>query len=543
MAIHQSGQLLKKIFSRYPQGSLPEQFSFPALYSDLSIDMSFHNHNRDLRHDTDFMIVVSPIDNQLLAITKKVMTNELDTQVSLAYQAYLQWRQFPAPLRGDLVRLFGIQLRENKSTLAELISVECGKILQESLGEVQEAIDICDYAVGLSRQLYGLTIVSERPEHRMMEQWHPLGVIGIITAFNFPIAVWAWNAAIALICGNTLLWKPSEKTPLCALACQEIFNQSVSLFNHAHRLEPEPKYRQLPQPLSSVALGDYHAGESISAHENIPLVSATGSVAMGKKVAQSVAARLGRSLLELGGNNAMIVSAQANMALAVRAIVFSAVGTCGQRCTSLRRLIVHESIVDELIEKLLAAYQHVVIGDPLDASTLMGPLIDLHAYKIMEEAVLTAKSQGGQLLTGGELLCANTLGGVYVNPAIIAIDGGSFLLRQETFAPILYISTYQTLMQAIVMNNQVPQGLSSAIFSDDLREVELFLSFMGSDCGIANVNIGTSGAEIGGAFGGEKDTGGGRESGSDTWKNYMRRSTNTINYSNNLPLAQGILFD
>ena len=501
---------------------------YPSLFSDCDIK------GKDISslEELEALTVRSPVDNKALAYINMADPSQLDTQVALAHEAFLKWRLIPAPRRGELVRLLAEGFREHKEVLAELISLECGKILQESLGEIQEAIDICDFAVGLSRQLHGLTIASERPSHRMMEQWHPLGVVGIITAFNFPIAVWAWNAALALVCGNTLVWKPSEKTPLCAIACQEIFNEAAR------------KIDGLPQPLSSVVIGDSHIGQQLAEHRLLPLVSATGSVAMGRKVAQTVAARLGRSLLELGGNNAMIVTPSADLELAVRAILFSAVGTCGQRCTTLRRLIVHEDIETELSARLVKAYQSVSIGDPLDPDLLVGPLIDERAFGQMMDALKVARQQGGEPLVGGERVREQVPeGGYYVQPAIIKMPAHAAILQEETFAPILYVISYSDLDEAIDIHNKVPQGLSSAIFSNDLREVEIFISARGSDCGIANVNIGTSGAEIGGAFGGEKDTGGGRESGSDAWKNYMRRATNTVNYGSDLPLAQGIKFD
>jgi aldehyde dehydrogenase (NAD+) len=416
--------------------------------------------------------------------------------------------------------------------LATVVTYEAGKIVQESLGEVQEMIDICDFAVGLSRQLYGRTIASERPAHRLAEQWHPLGPIGVISAFNFPVAVWAWNAAIALVCGDPVVWKPSEKTPLSALACQCLF---VRVANEM----------DVPPHLSSVVLGAADVGQALAADARLPLISATGSIPMGRSVATSVAGRLGRSLLELGGNNAMVVAPSADLGLAVRAVVFAAVGTCGQRCTSLRRLIVHESVAPQLVGKLSEIYKRLKIGDPREDSTLVGPLIDSRSGEAMQSALQSAQEQGGRLVCGGNAATGDGIpsGGVYVQPAIVEIGADAAIVQHETFAPILYVLRYSELDQAISIHNNVPQGLASAIFTSDVREAELFCSAMGSDCGIVNVNIGTSGAEIGGAFGGEKETGGGRESGSDAWKAYMRRATNTVNYSTELPLAQGIQFD
>lgn len=475
--------------------------------------------------------LVSPIDGGKIGSLEQVSTTQVAEAIEASKHAFLALRQIPAPRRGELVRQLGNAFRDRKQQLGELITLECGKILQEALGEVQEVIDICDFAVGLSRQLHGLTITSERPEHRMMEQWHPLGPVAIISAFNFPMAVWSWNAMISIVCGNTLIWKPSEKTPLCALACQKIISNTLARFD------------DFPDALSQVVIGDHDIGRQLTESPDIPLVSATGSVPMGKKVATAVAARLGRSLLELGGNNAMIVSPSADLELALRAIVFSAVGTCGQRCTSLRRLIVHDTVADNLLSRLTVSYRSLPIGDPFRAETLVGPLIDKRAYQAMQDAIALAREQGGSVLCGGNRLEREELSaGWYVEPAIIAIEPDAPIVRKETFAPILYVMRYKDLEEAITIQNSVPQGLSSAIFTTDLREAERFLSATGSDCGLANVNIGTSGAEIGGAFGGEKETGGGRESGSDAWKNYMRRSTNTINYGHRIPLAQGISF-
>jgi aldehyde dehydrogenase (NAD+) len=419
-----------------------------------------------------------------------------------------------------------------KEPLGELVSLEMGKIRAEGLGEVQEMIDICDFAVGLSRQLYGLTMASERPAHRMMEQWHPLGVVGVITAFNFPVAVWAWNATLAAVCGDTVVWKPSEKTPLSAIACQALVDRAVKELDF------------VPAGVSNLVVGGADVGNALAADARLPLVSATGSTRMGRAVSQTVAARLGRSLLELGGNNAMIVTPSADLTLAERAIVFAAVGTCGQRCTTLRRLIVHESVADALVARLWKVYATLPIGNPLTEGTLVGPLVDAAAAAGMDKALAAAKEQGGRVVTGsGRVSEGVPKGGHYVRPAIVEIANDAAIVQQETFAPILYVLRYKTLDEAVRIHNDVPQGLSSAICTGDVREAELFLSPAGSDCGIANVNIGTSGAEIGGAFGGEKETGGGRESGSDSWQAYMRRTTNKINYSDQLPLAQGIKFD
>ena len=449
-----------------------------------------------------------------------------DAVVVEAQAGFAAWSQLPAPKRGEVIRDLGAILREYKEPLGELVSLEMGKIRAEGLGEVQEMIDICDFAVGLSRQLYGLTMHSERPGHRMYEQWHPLGPIGVITAFNFPVAVWSWNAALAAVCGDSTIWKPSELVPLCGVAVQHLANQVMA--DHGLR------------GVFTLAVGGGDVGRWIAEDRRLPLVSFTGSIPTGRRVAQTVAGRLGRSLLELGGNNAIIISQQANLDLAVRAILFGAVGTAGQRCTSTRRLIVHESVVDALCERLVKAYGQVRIGDPLDAGTLVGPLATLRAVDAMQAALARAADDGGQLLTGGRE--RPDLGPQFVEPAIIRMPAQTEIVKEETFAPILYILTYGSIEEAIALHNGVTQGLSSALFTDSLREAELFLSVGGSDCGIANINIGTSGAEIGGAFGGEKDTGGGRESGSDAWKNYMRRQTNTINWSKSLPLAQGIEF-
>jgi aldehyde dehydrogenase (NAD+) len=474
--------------------------------------------------------VRSPIDGSPLANFTSATNDDVSAAVEAAGAAFLKWRLVPAPKRGEVVRRIGEKLREHKEDLAALVTLECGKIVEESRGEVQEMIDVCDFAVGLSRQLYGLTIASERRAHRLTEQWHPLGPVGVITAFNFPVAVWAWNAMIALVCGDTVVWKPSEKTPLCAMACQQI---AASVLAEAG---------DVPPGVLSLVVGRADAGQALAASRKLPLVSATGSVAMGRAVAQTVAARLGRSLLELGGNNGAIVAPSADMALALRAIVFSAAGTCGQRCTTLRRLIVHNSIADGLLARLLSTYSQFPVGDPREPGTLVGPLIDEAAATNMAKALDAARAQGG-IVRGGERVTQGVpAGGAYVRPAIVEIAADAPIVQIETFAPILYFIRYESFEEALAIHNSVPQGLASAILTNNMREAELFCSASGSDCGIANVNIGTSGAEIGGAFGGEKDTGGGRESGSDAWKNYMRRATNTINYSSELPLAQGIKF-
>ncbi|AIY18754.1 L-piperidine-6-carboxylate dehydrogenase [Pimelobacter simplex] len=478
--------------------------------------------------DDGALVARSPIDGSELGRLAAQSPDDVAAAVGAAQTAFEAWRVVPAPVRGHLVRELGELLREHKELLGELVSIEAGKIRSEGLGEVQEMIDICEFAVGLSRQLHGLTIASERPGHRMMEQWHPLGVVGVISAFNFPVAVWSWNAALALVAGDAVVWKPSEKTLLTALACQALLDEA------ARRVGA-------PAGLASVVVGDAAVGEALVDDPRVPLVSATGSTRMGKLVAPRVAARLGRCLLELGGNNAAIVAPSADLDLAVRGIVFSAVGTAGQRCTSLRRVIVHESVHDELVARLSKAYGTLSIGSPLDAATLVGPLVDDAATDGFLAAVAQAQADGGHLVTGGGR-ADGVAGGQYVVPAIVDMPAQTDIVKQETFAPLLYVLTYRDLDEAIALHNEVAQGLSSAIFTLDVREAETFTSATGSDCGIANVNIGTSGAEIGGAFGGEKETGGGRESGSDAWKAYMRRTTNTINYSTELPLAQGVEF-
>jgi len=484
----------------------------------------------------DGLPVRSPIDGKRHGFVRPAGGGDADAAIERAFQAFLTWRGVPAPVRGELVRLLGEQLRRHKDALGRLVTLETGKILSEGLGEVQEMIDICDFAVGQSRQLHGLTIASERPGHRMMETWHPAGVVGVISAFNFPVAVWSWNTALALVCGDSVVWKPSEKTPLTALACQALLEQALTRFAETH---PDAA----PAGLHTVLAGGRDIGEALARSPRVAVVSATGSTRMGRAVATLVAERFGKSILELGGNNAMIVAPSADLELAARAVTFAAVGTAGQRCTSLRRLIVHERVADQLVERLQRIYERVAVGDPLEPGTLVGPLIDRAAYDAMQAALARAKAEGGSVFGG--MRAREDLGADawYVRPALVRLPSQTGVMREETFAPILYVLTYRSLEEAISLQNDVPQGLSSAIFTRDLQEAELFLSAAGSDCGIANVNIGTSGAEIGGAFGGEKETGGGRESGSDAWKGYMRRATNTINYSNRLPLAQGVAFD
>ena len=470
----------------------------------------------------------SPIDGAQIAVLRADSAADVQVKVAAAAEAFRAWRSVPPPRRGELLRLFGEGLRTHKAALGRLVSVEAGKILQEGHGEVQEMIDICDFAVGLSRQLYGLTIASERPGHRMMETWHPLGVVGVITAFNFPVAVWAWNAALALACGDTLVWKPSEKTPLTALACQAILERAAARFGDA------------PRGLSQVAIGGRETGDALVGDARVALISATGSTRMGRDVAARAAQRLARTLLELGGNNAMVVAPSADLDLAVRAITFAAAGTAGQRCTTLRRLFVHESVYPKLIPSLKKVYASLPVGDPLKEGTLVGPLIDGAAFDAMQAALEQARKEGGKV-HGGEPVPMP--GGHYVRPALVEMPAQTAVMHRETFAPVLYAAPYRDLEEVIASHNAVPQGLASSIFTNDIREAERFMSAGGSDCGIVNVNIGPSGAEIGGAFGGEKETGGGREAGADAWKAYMRRATNTINYSRDLPLAQGIRFD
>jgi aldehyde dehydrogenase (NAD+) len=474
---------------------------------------------------------LSPVDGKLIAKVRTGTKADYLKIISTASDAFIYWRAIPAPKRGEYVRQFSNKLRAKKLELGKLVSYEMGKSLQEGLGEVQEMIDICDFAVGLSRQLYGLTIPSERPNHRMMEQWHPLGIVGIISAFNFPVAVWAWNATLAWVCGNVCIWKPSEKTPLCSVACQNIWNEVA-------------RENKLPEGICNIINGGADIGELLTTDTNVPLISATGSTRMGKIVGVKVAERFGKSLLELGGNNAIIITQNADIDNTLIGAVFGAVGTAGQRCTTTRRLIIHESIYDSVKEKLIKAYAQLKIGNPLDEKNHVGPLIDKDAVKGYLAALERVISEGGKIIVpGGVLEGRGYDSGCYVKPAIAEAKNDFEIVQHETFAPILYIMKYKTIQEAIALQNAVPQGLSSAIMTLNIREAELFLSYAGSDCGIANVNIGTSGAEIGGAFGGEKETGGGRESGSDVWKTYMRRQTNTINYGSTLPLAQGITFD
>jgi aldehyde dehydrogenase (NAD+) len=471
----------------------------------------------------------SPVDGKKIAsvcVTSRAQYEEVVEQASKAFE---YWRNVPAPKRGEVVRALGNAFRNYKSDLGQLVSYEMGKSLQEGLGEVQEIIDICDFAVGLSRQLYGMTTHSERPNHRMYEQYLPLGIVGIISAFNFPVAVWSWNSMLAWVCGDVCIWKPSEKTPLCSLACQKIVQEVFQEYG-------------IPEGVSCLIQGDYKVGEWLTEDESIPLISATGSTRMGKKVAQTVGGRLGRSLLELGGNNAIIITPSADLKMVLPGAVFGAVGTAGQRCTSTRRLIVHTSLYEQVKDMLVKAYQQLEIGNPLDEKNHIGPLIDTQAVATYLQAIATVKAQGGKLLVEGKQLNDKS-SECYVSPSIAEVSPDMAIVKEETFAPLLYIMPYETIEEAIAIQNNVRQGLSSAIMTMNMREAELFLSAKGSDCGIANVNIGTSGAEIGGAFGGEKETGGGRESGSDSWKAYMRRQTNTINYGTDLPLAQGIVFN
>lgn len=479
----------------------------------------------------DTIAVHSPVDGAEIGIVQAANLHDFEQVVEVAQNAFKEWRAIPAPQRGEVVRQFGEALRVQKKSLGELVSYEMGKSLQEGLGEVQEMIDICDFAVGLSRQLYGLQMHSERPNHRMLEQWHPLGIVGIISAFNFPVAVWAWNTALAWVCGDVCIWKPSEKTPYTAIACQQIIADVLRKNN-------------LPEGISNLVIGGKDIGEVIANHPSVPLVSATGSTRMGKSVAQAVAGRLGKSILELGGNNAVIITENADLEHAIPAVVFGAVGTAGQRCTTTRRIIVHSSRYTQLTEKLIKAYEQLKIGNPLDETNHVGPLIDRGAVQQYATTIKSAIQQGGKLLIGNKILEGEQYSsGCYVAPTIIEANPEMDIVKTETFAPIVYVMQYDSLDEAIAIQNSVPQGLSSSIFSLNIRESEKFLSVAGSDCGIANVNIGTSGAEIGGAFGGEKETGGGRESGSDSWKVYMRRQTCTVNYGTTLPLAQGIKFD
>lgn len=481
---------------------------------------------------TEYIESYSPVDGKLIGSVGVTSAKDYEKVVKKAQSAFKEWRMWPAPHRGEVVRQYGEALRKNKESLGKLVSYEMGKSLQEGYGEVQEMIDICDFAVGLSRQLYGLTIKSERPLHRMMEQWHPLGVVGVISAFNFPVAVWSWNSMIALVCGDVTIWKGSEKTPMCSVACQKLFNEVL-------------KANKVPEGVSSIVTGDYKIGELMSNDKRLPLISATGSTRMGKIVAETVGKRLGKSLLELGGNNAIIITPSADLNLVLTGAVFGAVGTCGQRCTSTRRLIIHEDMYDKVVKGITKAYKQLSIGDPLDQKNHMGPLIDKASVDTYLAAIEKGKEQGVNFVVkGGVIKGKGYESGCYVKPCVGEAKNSLDIVQTETFAPILYVMKYKGDVQnAIDIQNNVPQGLSSAIITTNMREAELFLSECGSDCGIANVNIGTSGAEIGGAFGGEKETGGGRESGSDAWKAYMRRQTNTVNYSKELPLAQGIKFD
>lgn len=477
------------------------------------------------------LTVRSPIDGESLGTIKMAQVSDLKPILSAATEAFVHWRTVPAPVRGEFVRRIGEKLRERKQLLARVVCREAGKIMAEAAGEVQEMIDICDFAVGLSRQLYGLTIASERPGHRLMEQWHPLGPVGVITAFNFPVAVWAWNAMLGFVCGDPIIWKPSHKTPFCATATHEIVREVMD------------KMSDVPDGIACLIIGATDVGQALTDAPEVPLISATGSVAMGRAVGQRVAARLGRTLLELGGNNAMIVTPTADLELAVRSITFAAAGTCGQRCTTLRRLIAHESLAENLVARLKTVFAKLPIGNPMESGVLVGPLIDQQAFDTMQKALDVARKAGGKISGGERVTTGVPKDGYYVRPAIVEMTSQTDIVREETFAPILYVMRYREFSEAVAIQNGVPQGLASAILTNDVREAELFVSPAGSDCGIANVNIGTSGAEIGGAFGGEKETGGGRESGSDSWKAYMRRATNTINYSKDLPLAQGIRFE
>lgn len=478
------------------------------------------------------LAVTTPVNGSVIANVPMHSVSDAEAAIAKGVEAFNAWRKVPAPRRGELVRLLGEELRREKENLGRLVTLECGKIYQEGLGEVQEMIDICDFAVGLSRQLYGLTIASERPGHSMRETWHPIGICGIITAFNFPAAPWCWNAALALVCGDPVIAKPSEKTPLTQLAIQKICERAMAAFGD-----------DAPDGLIQTLIGERDLGEALTASKDVAIISATGSVPMGKAVAADMSKRLGKTILELGGNNAMIVAPSADLEMAVRAIVFSAVGTAGQRCTTLRRLIVHEDVYDQLIPRLAKVYAGLSIGSPLADDTLVGPLIDTAAMNAMDKALEQAKAEGGTVHGGGRALADQYPDAAYVSPAIVEMPAQSAIMYTETFAPILYAVKYKELDEAIALQNAVPQGLSSCIFSTDVRETEYFLSAQGSDCGIANINIGPSGAEIGGAFGGEKETGGGRESGSDAWRAYMRRQTSTVNYSRELPLAQGISFE
>jgi aldehyde dehydrogenase (NAD+) len=508
--------------------------SIHKVLNELGIEeqnFGFSTGSRSEKGNGPLIASYSPVNGELIASVGSCDQADYETVVSTASKAFEEWRTWPAPKRGEIVRQIGDALREKKEALGTLVSYEMGKSLQEGLGEVQEMIDICDFAVGLSRQLYGLTMHSERPLHRMYEQYHPLGVVGIISAFNFPVAVWSWNTMLAWVCGDACIWKPSEKAPLCGIACQNIVNEVF-------------EKNDVPEGVSCIVQGDYTVGEMMTADKRVPLVSATGSIRMGRKVAAAVGSRLGKTLLELGGNNAVIITENADLDIAIVGSLFGAVGTCGQRCTSTRRLIVHESVYDDVKNSLVKAYGQLRIGNPLDENNHVGPLIDKQSVETYLKALEQVKAEGGNIVVeGGVLEGEGYESGCYVKPAIAEAENHYKIVQEETFAPILYLLKYSTMDEAIAMQNGVDQGLSSAIMTTNMRQAEQFLSCAGSDCGIANVNIGTSGAEIGGAFGGEKDTGGGRESGSDAWKVYMRRQTNTINYSTELPLAQGIKFD
>lgn len=485
-----------------------------------------------IQNDTSTILKsISPINGEVIAEVYQTESDDYDLVIEKAYEAFLEWRNIPAPKRGEIVRLIGLELRKYKTELGKLVTLEMGKILPEGEGEVQEMIDIADFAVGLSRQLYGLTIQSERPKHRMYEQWHPMGPIGVITAFNFPVAVWSWNALIAAVCGDVTIWKPSSHTPLCAIAVQNIVDRVLNEL-------------KLPKGIFNTIIGSGSTiGQKLLEDKKVPLISFTGSIPMGRRVAEYVGKRLGRTILELGGNNAIIITDTADLELTLRAVLFGAVGTAGQRCTTTRRLIIHENIYENFLSKLLKAYKQIRIGNPLDKGTLMGPVVDRMAIETMQAALEQVSKLGGKILYGGDVINVEGFkNGFYVQPCIAEVKNEYEIVQQETFAPILYVMKYKTKEEALYIHNDVPQGLSSSIFSNNLKEVEYFLGPEGSDCGIANVNIGTSGAEIGGAFGGEKETGGGRESGSDSWKAYMRRQTNTINWGDDLPLAQGINF-
>jgi aldehyde dehydrogenase (NAD+) len=497
------------------------------LLADFGVD------TRSRAHAT--LPVRSPISGEIVAHAGVDDVAGAVQAIDTAHLAFLAWRDVPAPKRGELVRLFGEELRARKQDLGRLVSIEAGKIISEGLGEVQEMIDICDFAVGLSRQLHGLTIATERPEHRMMETWHPRGTTGIITAFNFPVAVWAWNAALALVCGNSCVWKPSEKTPLTALATQAVFERAAKRF--------QATGGSVPKGLSTVMVGGHDVGAALVDHPRVPLVSATGSTTMGRVIAPRLAQRLAHAILELGGNNAAIICPSADLDLTLRAVAFAAMGTAGQRCTTLRRVFVHDHVYEPMVRQLKQAYASVTIGNPLDAGTLVGPLIDARAFASMQEALRAAKVHGGGVTGGERIEISDAPDAYYVRPALAEMPAQIGPVVHETFAPILYVMRYRAFDEALTLHNAVPQGLASSIFTNDVREAEIFLSGRGSDCGIANVNVGPSGAEIGGAFGGEKETGGGRESGSDAWKAYMRRATNTINYGSALPLAQGVRFD